>query len=55
MYFIISNFSGLIEVNLRLHGRLNCHIPDIQSSLRSAIMIITEVTYRTFSILTIKT
>lgn len=54
MYFIISNFSGLIEVNLRPLERLKCHIQGIQSSLRSAIMIITEVTCRTISILTIK-
>ena len=53
MYFIISNFSGLIEVNLRPLERLKCHIQDIQSSLRSATMIIAEVTCRTISILTI--
>lgn len=53
MYFIISNFSGLIEVNLRLHERLKCHIQDIQSSLRSTVKIKTEVTCRTISILTI--
>lgn len=28
MYFIISNFSGLIEVNLRPLERLKCHIQD---------------------------
>lgn len=54
MYFIISNFSGLIEVNLRLHERLKYHIPDILPSLRPTVKIITEVTYRTISILTIK-
>ena len=53
MYFIISNFSGLIEVNLRPLERLKCHIQDIQPSLRSTIMIIAEVTFRTISILTI--
>lgn len=54
MYFIISNFSGLIKVNLRPFERLKCHIQDIQPSLRSTIMIISEVTCRTISILTIK-
>ena len=28
MYFIISNFSGLIEVKLRPPERLKYHIPD---------------------------
>ena len=54
MYFIISNFSGLIEVKLRPLERLKCHSQDIQPSLRSTIMIIAEVTYQTISILTIK-
>ena len=54
MYFIISNFSGLIKVNWRPLERLKCQIQDIQPSLRSTVKIITEVTCRTISILTIK-
>lgn len=54
MYFIISNFSGLIKVNLRPLERLKYLIPDDQPSPRPTLMIIAEVTYQTISILTIK-